>query len=235
MINTIAIQDTQKASVEAKAAHLYSILSDDDISLKTVSESPNNPTTLPIGTVKFVHETLMNLNVEVPGIFDYPACLKSFLHRDVILCQFGEVSNKNRWIKSCSYDKPFLPQQYKNLVGKVDDKHLVWCSELVEWQCEYRYYVLDNNIIFYNRYDPFGEDNAPESLLSKVQTMVDSYKKIAPRGYVLDVGVLSDGTTALIEMNDGYAIGLYGSVTPTSARAYIKLLISRYEEICTKR
>ena len=53
----------------------------------------------------------------------------------------------------------------------------------------------------------------------------------APAGYALDVGVLSDGRTALVEVNDGYAIGFYGKVTPARADAYLRLLVARYEQL----
>ncbi len=52
-----------------------------------------------------------------------------------------------------------------------------------------------------------------------------------PAGYALDVGVLSDGETALVEVNDGYAPGYYGRVSPARACAYLELLAARYVQV----
>jgi ATP-grasp domain, R2K clade family 2 len=46
-------------------------------------------------------------------------------------------------------------------------------------------------------------------------------------GYAIDFGVLSSGETALIEMNDGFAIGAY----QINFQDYTDLILSRWEEL----
>ena len=46
-------------------------------------------------------------------------------------------------------------------------------------------------------------------------------------GFGIDFGLLSTGETALVEMNDGFALGAYA----ISARDYTDLLIARWEEL----
>ena len=43
----------------------------------------------------------------------------------------------------------------------------------------------------------------------------------APAGYALDVGVLSDGRAALVEVNEGYAIGFYDKVPGARRRQLV--------------
>ena len=49
-----------------------------------------------------------------------------------------------------------------------------------------------------------------------------------PKAFVLDLGVLSTGEVALIEMNDGFSIGKYNGVDD---KAYAKFLITRWNEL----
>jgi hypothetical protein len=49
----------------------------------------------------------------------------------------------------------------------------------------------------------------------------------APSAYGIDFGVLSTGQTALVEFNDGYALGAY----KISSSAYTDLLLTRWNEL----
>ena len=72
-----------------------------------------------------------------------------------------------------------------------------------------------------------------------IQEMISRYKD-APVAYTLDVGVIKneevmlevlgcdDTTTALIEVNDFWAIGSYG----VSGKIYVPMLIDRFKQIC---
>ncbi len=63
--------------------------------------------------------------------------------------------------------------------------------------------------------------------------MVATYEEsgTAPAGYALDAGVLDSGETALVEVNDGYALGFYGSVITQRAERYLDLLEARFSEL----
>jgi hypothetical protein len=50
-----------------------------------------------------------------------------------------------------------------------------------------------------------------------------------PVSYSLDVGVMEDGRTALVECNDGWALGYYkGDLRPLD---YFKMLDARWQEL----
>ena len=51
----------------------------------------------------------------------------------------------------------------------------------------------------------------------------------APVSYGIDFGVLASGATALVEVNDGWALGLYGRAL--SARDYYRLLRTRWDQL----
>lgn len=56
--------------------------------------------------------------------------------------------------------------------------------------------------------------------------MTDDFKD-SSKAYCLDVGVLSTGETALIEVNDGFSVGMYGM----SKELYAELLQTRWKEL----
>ena len=49
----------------------------------------------------------------------------------------------------------------------------------------------------------------------------------SPKAYCIDVGVLSSGETALIEVNDAFSIGIYSM----PKEVYAELLITRWNEL----
>jgi hypothetical protein len=54
---------------------------------------------------------------------------------------------------------------------------------------------------------------------------------IAPSAYGIDFGVLSTGQTALVEANDGYALGAY----EIAEEPYTDLLFTRWKELLGSR
>lgn len=50
----------------------------------------------------------------------------------------------------------------------------------------------------------------------------------AVAGYAIDVGLLDDGQLALVECNDGFALGLYPGMAPSR---YAELLFARWREL----
>lgn len=55
-----------------------------------------------------------------------------------------------------------------------------------------------------------------------------TFYKGFPKAFVLDLGVLSTGEVALIEMNDAFSIGKYNGI---SDETYAKFLITRWDEL----
>ena len=59
---------------------------------------------------------------------------------------------------------------------------------------------------------------------SIIQKMVNEFRN-SPKDYCFDVGVLSSGETALVEVNDAFSIGIYS----IPKEVYAELLIARWK------
>lgn len=93
-------------------------------------------------------------------------------------------------------------------VHKVSRTLKLFCSEVMTWVNEYRIYVVHSEIRSINCYAgnafisvDIKEVNRAIQILDKAS---ESYA-----GYTIDFRVSASGQTALIEMNDGFAIGTY--------------------------
>ena len=62
---------------------------------------------------------------------------------------------------------------------------------------------------------------------SVIETCVQALRHLA--GYAFDVGILDDGRTAVVEVNEGFSLGTYG-VEPT---AIADALIARWQQLAS--
>lgn len=198
---------------------------------------------LPVGTVRFILDTLTVNGLPLPPPVDYPDVLRAHLHRRVWLSTPAEACRHPQalvwgppeervWAKPAGHRKAFVCGLFPaDSLSSLEDP--VWCAQPVRWQCEWRYYVSGGRILWGERYDPDGPDDAPRPDPGVVDTMVATYEEsgTAPAGYALDAGVLDSGETALVEVNDGYALGFYGSVITQRAERYLDLLEARFSEL----
>ncbi len=197
-----------------------------------------DPLVIPVGTVAFVLDALRANGITIPPAHNYPAPLRKpmYLHRPIYettlcdACARAE-GGERLWIKPAGHQKSF-PPGHPGFVKAPPDT-AVFCSIPVTWLSEWRYYVTDGRVVWSHRYDLHGVDDAPEPDREVVGRMVAEYQNsgAAPAGYALDAGVLGDGHTALVEVNDGYALGFYGPVATKRAVAYLSLLINRFSEL----
>jgi hypothetical protein len=98
---------------------------------------------------------------------------------------------------------------------------------------EDRFYVLEGDVVGQGRYDPYGEDDAPSPDPRAVQAMLRAALAAgAPCAFALDVGVLETGQSALVELNDAWALGLYAGM---ARGAYVRMLAARWREIAAAR
>ncbi len=89
-----------------------------------------------------------------------------------------------------------------------------------EWRC----YVCRGQILEMSHYqgDLF---TYPDPQVIKMA--VADFRSAAPAGYGIDFGVLTDGRTVLVEVNDGYSLGSYG----LNAVEYSELLEARWLQL----
>lgn len=200
---------------------------------------------VPVGTVEFVHAFMRRMNITIPPHMTYPDCLMTpfFLKRIISAGIFSDAKLYAHRYKKDVFVKPF--DEVKKFTGAllselqkgnidISDNYPVYFSEPVKFIAEWRYYILNHQIVGAGRYDD-GEDEVPTPDMSLIQQAVDLMKlNGSPAGYALDFGVLDTGETALIEANDGYALGYYkgdDANTSCSAVNYANLLTARWLEL----
>ena len=189
-----------------------------------------------VGSVECVSFVLKKKKHSVPEPNYYPKTLRSQLHRNIWKTNIDELIS---WL---SFGGKVFAKSYawKKITGKVFDQNEVsklmlnhhrkttmWASEIVEWVSEYRVYVCNGEILASCIYDG---DNNTKIDLAVVENAIkllenDPQNKIA---YAFDWGVLSTGETALIEMNDAWAIGAYKGI---EYRDYFNFLMTRWQEM----
>jgi hypothetical protein len=207
---------------------------------------------MPVGSVEFVSECFSIIGIQSPAWSSYPEELESFLQRRIKVRSGAYLRSMNQaeginpvFIKPADQVKLFNgfifypykkredydehDQEQWDIVMSVDYKTLLCFSEIVDFHSEWRYYIDGNKIIGSVRYDD-GPDAALPPEMDVVLQMIEAMPMSHP--YTLDVGRLSTGVTALVEINDAWAIGLYGRAL--EPKAYLNFLGKRWKSIVEK-
>lgn len=204
-------------------------------------------TCVPIGTVEFVRCAMGLAGIREPANLSYPRVLEPYLHRRLERIAAGLVVG--RWFVKPAATKAFTGFVFDTFADPADlDAHeraqceaflalepeeSVWMGEVVTWRSEVRYYVLDGQIVGEGRYDD-GHDDALLPARSIVGEMTRRFSASpgAPVAFAIDAGVLDCGTTALVEVNDAWALGFYsGTVEP---RGYVRMLWRRWRQLAAQ-
>lgn len=106
-----------------------------------------------------------------------------------------------------------FPGHVRN-VGRPDAMHTamiaddrpIACSEVVEFESEWRCFMLEGRVLDVRRYKGTFRSSVDWSVLDAA---LESFRE-QPAGFAMDLGVLTDGRTAIVEVNDGYSVGAYG-------------------------
>ena len=217
---------------------------------------PGEPLLVPIGSVEFLRECMTLLGVQEPSI---PSCFipsfEPYLHRRVEKTTAGML-RLNRRHGVAHFVKPvkaklfsgFLWSAATAAIAKDDytaeqvaalhalpDATPLWIAEPVHFLREDRYYVLRGQVLGSARYDPDGPDSAAAPDPAIVDAIVSSYTGLpgAPCAFAADIGVLESGQTALVEINDAWALGLYGEMEDRDG--YVRMIAARWAEITSRR
>lgn len=196
-----------------------------------------DPATLVAGYISVVLGALRQLGVAPPAPLDYPEALRPWLRRRVWPATLGAVieyvfagEGPPVFVKPRAQQKRFTgtvlatPDDLASLEDTRPSTP-VWCAEAVDWRSEWRMFVIGGQMVGQRHYagDPALLPNPVV-----VAAALDAFNQVgAPAGYALDVGVLADGNTALVEVNDGFGLGAYG----LDAAIYTDLLIARWAEL----
>lgn len=189
------------------------------------------------GDLDCVHGALRQLGAPVPELPDYPPCFAPFLRRRVWRSTLAAVAAHVHEGAASVFAKP--AGRRKRFTGAVfaspgdlaaaagaSRREEVWCSEVVRWRSEHRVYVVDHEPVATCRYDG-DEREAVDPGAVREALAAFRASGAAPAGYGVDFGVLDTGETALVEVNDGYALGAYG----IEAAPYTELLLARWREL----
>lgn len=191
------------------------------------------------GHVPFVHSAIRQVGAEAPGDDCYPQALAAHLHRGVRrttlrrVVSHVEASGSPVFVKPASRTKRFtgfvLEVATDPRLSGIPGSEDVWACDPVEWRSEWRAYVIGDRIRHVSFCD--GDRSAQIDLGTIESAVSDLSGTERPAGYAIDFGVLADGRTALIEMNDGYSIGAYEDVP---SETYFELLLVRWQQMTSR-
>lgn len=198
---------------------------------------------LPVGSVEFVRAAMALARVKEPENLSYHPRAKPFLQREVTQVSAGLVRTLGpRFIKpletklftgfvydhaACSTEMEPHIQEQRQAFDAMPADAIVWACLPVIWRSEWRYYVVDGKIKGAGRYDQGECLEAPSPDCQVVEKCINALALAHP--YAIDFGVLSTGETALVEVNDSWAIGLYeNALTP---KQYLDFLYSRWQSL----
>lgn len=189
------------------------------------------PDSAPVGSVEFVSSLAFLRDCDLPPHLSYPDCLchDRYLRRKVWEGVLGDATG-SVFVKPRHDIKRFTGVPLSELPPLPIKPDLpVWMSEPVEFTSEWRYYILNNEIVGAGRYDDGDDGLAVPDINDVLAAVADMAAAGAPAGYALDFGVLRDGRTALVEANDGWALGFYrGTCNHVD---YARLLHARWQEV----
>lgn len=119
-------------------------------------------------------------------------------------------------------DKSFPAEVYTgaSLPLEYDDDMPVLVSEVVQWEKEFRCFILQRQLVTYSLYSRFGdvqretefastmdEDNALKAFM---HTLLADERVDLPDACVIDAGMLAGGAWACVEQNAAWGAGIYG-------------------------
>jgi hypothetical protein len=190
------------------------------------------------GDMDAMHGAMRQLEIEIPPPNDYPKSLSQFMHRRIWSSTLSSIEQGISeetigpvFAKPADRRKSFTGRVFVSLddfreLGNVSRGQEVWCSEVVEWLSEYRIYVIGTQIVSIDLYAGDSTKVLDGRVISNALAVFRDSGE-APSAYGIDFGVLASGQTALVEANDGYALGAY----QISATAYTELLTTRWSEL----
>lgn len=191
---------------------------------------------LMVGSVEAVCCGFQILGFPIPTPNYYPDELNEFLHRSVWKGLRTDVESRVRvgkpvftkplqWklFTGCVLRTPFEVEIIFEGIAKDED---IWLGEPVTWLSEYRVYVINNCIEACCIYA--GDENVIPDFKVIERAISILANSNPPAAYAIDWGVLLDGSTALVEMGDGFSMGAYKGIYP---KQYFKFLKTRWDQL----
>lgn len=186
-----------------------------------------------VGSIDGMRLLFRRIN-KLPQPIDFPDFLfvENLLNREVKQIRLNEFIEDFKLKLKPKFVKPVETKIFDGaLISKLSHLNylnnygnpLVWVSEPMNIVSEYRIYVHDNQMVYSCNY---CGDFKQIPLYSYIEDLISKFKN-SPISYTIDVGILKNGETSIIEFNDFWAIGSYGLYCID----YSHMLEDRYFEI----
>ncbi|BAY87239.1 hypothetical protein NIES267_67580 [Calothrix parasitica NIES-267] len=248
MISKAFIQEQGNGILGDEELLVFEELTERGISISLYTEKrirrrqlPLDNQSLVVGDMFCVLGALKQLGIPEPLLNDYPDCLSNFMHRKTWISTisqlekrffdgryapvFAKPASRRKRFTGCIFETEY---DFHKIYG-VSRQEKLLCSEVVYWISEYRVYVVNSEI---RSIDFYNGDNSIFIDVKKARQAIKflDYAGESYAGYVLDFGVLDSGETALVEMNDGFAVGAYN----IDRKNYTDLILARWEELLSR-
>jgi len=188
-----------------------------------------------VGSIDFM-TALFKRYGKMPRPIDFPKEIidAGLIDREIKHMTLGEVDSSWRLnhdlpvfvkpVETKLFDGALLSNESDiKCFSKIPLDTLVWVSYKLNIKSEYRIYVHKGKMVYSANY---YEDFTLSPDYAYVRKLIDTYKD-SPVSYTIDVAILDDNSTTVIEFNDFWAIGSYG-IHPTE---YAIMAEERYFEI----
>ncbi|CAK9007619.1 Lycopene elongase/hydratase [Durusdinium trenchii] len=214
---------------------------------------------LVVGDFDWTRIALRQLGCPMPPPPDYPKCLQHLLYRKIWSSTLGEVREELKampdrqvFIKPAVETKAFsaivepkdqmLNTLLDGIPGALDplpSSMRVHCAEVVDLIAEYRVYVVHGEVRAICHYKGPASPPLDEQVVHEaVRTLWKSEEGQDLTGMAMDFAVMRDKAvdgdstlkTCLVEVNDGYSLGVYPGL---SGKDYTDLLIARWQRLTT--
>jgi hypothetical protein len=203
-----------------------------------IDELPLDDESIVCGGIPVVLKALQRLGITPPELPSIPPQIAVFAARKISTATLGEVrsgvnAGQSIFIKPLPSDRKLFPgkplKEFRDLISTrhLPDEQIVVTSEIVEFQSEYRAFVMDGEILgicYYKGNIRLFPDFAV------IDRAIDAYTS-APAAYAIDFGIVADGRTLLVETNEAYSLGCYG----LPELRYSSLIERRWRELLASR
>jgi len=198
---------------------------------------------IPVGSVEFVNRVIELLKIPYYGfnsldLIKFPI---EFYRRNISIGNKSELNESPIFIKPVttklfsgfiyrgdninSYSSEYELEQY-NIFKNIPYDLLIYQSDLISIQAEWRCYITNGKVISICQYDDSVDDKVPSS-----KFISDCLKYIKTETLALDIGQLKNGKYVIIELNDAFAIGKYNGISDSD---YFEFIKNRWNELYAK-
>lgn len=170
---------------------------------------------IPVGSIEFVRQYLgLHYGIKELNPIEVPDVLKreEFLLRNYNILSIDGLPNSGRYfVKNVSKLKDFTYTgdiSHLHQENRFFDNCLYQVSEEVDIVSEYRCFVCNDEIISIVQYDG-SPDVFPDVAALKKMVIMYMLDKDRPKAYTMDIAVIRDRGTALLEVHPFVSVGLY--------------------------